>query len=65
MGMQILVAEDSPSFSLLYKTSLEKRGHKVTLARDGNECLYKYMDAIEAKGKENKNPFPLGGNAGG
>ncbi len=48
MGMRILVAEDSPSFALLYKNALEKRGHTVIIAKDGNDCIYKYMDAVKS-----------------
>ncbi len=47
MGMRILVAEDSPSFALLYKNALEKRGHTVIISKDGNDCIYKYMDAVK------------------
>ena len=60
MGMRILVAEDSQSFALLYKTSLEKRGHNVTLAKDGNDCVYKYSDAINQKTNgNNSSPYDL------
>ena len=48
MGMRILVAEDSPSFALFYKNALEKRGHTVIIAKDGNDCIYKYMDAVKS-----------------
>lgn len=51
MGMRILVAEDSPSFALLYKNALEKRGHTVIIAKDGNDCIYKYMDSIQSDGQ--------------
>jgi len=44
MGMKILVAEDTESFSLLYKASLESRGHEVEITNDGMECIYKYVD---------------------
>ena len=57
MGMRILVAEDSESFALLYKNTLEKRGHSVTIARDGNSCVYKYTDAQQNIGKET--PYDL------
>jgi len=46
MGMNILVAEDSPSFALLYKTSLGNRGHHVVVSKDGQECLYKYSKEL-------------------
>lgn len=60
MGMRILVAEDSESYALLYKTKLEKRGHEIILAKDGNECVYKYSDALNSyrQGKKGK-PFDL------
>ena len=59
--MRILVAEDSPSFALLYKTSLEARGHKVDVTVDGMECIYKYVDESKKSEKigEDKNPFDL------
>jgi CheY-like chemotaxis protein len=47
MGMNILVAEDSPSFALLYKTSLGNRGHEVIVTRDGLECLYTYSNEFK------------------
>ncbi len=58
MGMRILVAEDSESFALLYKTALEKRGHSVTIAKDGNDCIYKYTDAQHNLGNDQP-PFDL------
>ena len=48
MGMRILVAEDSESYALLYKTELEKRGHEVILSKDGNECVYIYSDVLNS-----------------
>jgi len=48
MGMNILVAEDSPSFALLYKTSLGNRGHHVVVSKDGQECLYEYSKELGA-----------------
>ena len=60
MGMRILVAEDSPSFVLLYKNSLEKRGHTVVIAKDGNDCIYKYMDSIKGENQvKDEKPFDL------
>ena len=54
MGMRILVAEDSPSFALLYKKELENRGHTVVIAKDGNDCIYKYMDSINGNNQVKK-----------
>lgn len=59
--MKILIAEDSPSYCLLYKNSLESRGHMVEITRDGIECIYKYSDEYIKKGykDENLSPFDL------
>ena len=47
MAFNILVAEDNEFTAKQYKLALEKRGHKVTLTRDGVECLDEYVN--EAK----------------
>ena len=57
MGMRILVAEDSPSFALFYKNALEKRGHTVIIAKDGNDCIYKYMDAVKGDDQVEQEKF--------
>lgn len=61
MDMRILVAEDSESYALLYKTSLESRGHQVEITKDGMECIYKYVDESKKSERrgEDKNPFDL------
>jgi two-component system cell cycle response regulator CpdR len=61
MGMKILVAEDSPSFALLYKESLEKRGHEVIITTNGLDCIYKYSDEFKVRGidKEKTSGFDL------
>lgn len=47
MALRILVAEDNEDLSETYKISLENRGHVVTTARDGIECLQIYSDLIK------------------
>ena len=59
MGMKILVAEDSPSFGLLYKSALSKRGHSVTVTKDGQECLYKYTEELGEIENENDIVYDL------
>lgn len=54
MGMKILVAEDSPSVSLVYKKTLEKRGHTVIITENGLKCLYQYTDDYKARGDDKK-----------
>ena len=52
--MKILVAEDSPSIAMLYKKSLEKRGHMVIITENGMKCLFQYADDYKARGEDKK-----------
>jgi len=52
MGMKILVAEDSPSVALVYKKTLEKRGHMVIITENGLKCLHQYMDDYKTRGAD-------------
>ena len=54
MGLKILVAEDSKSIALLYKKSLEKRGHTVIVTENGLKCLYQYTDDYKARGNDDR-----------
>jgi CheY-like chemotaxis protein len=44
--MQVLIAEDDLDIATLYKKSLEKRKHDVTITSNGEECLKKYLDTL-------------------
>jgi CheY-like chemotaxis protein len=44
--MKILVAEDHRDTALVYKYSLEDKGHEVTLTADGEECLKVYHEEL-------------------
>jgi len=44
MALNILIAEDNEFTSSQYNRILEKEGHKVVIAKDGEECLQKYKD---------------------
>ncbi len=44
MTLNILIAEDNEFTSLQYNRILEKEGHKVVIAKDGEECLQKFKD---------------------
>lgn len=52
MGLKILVAEDSPSIAMLYKKTLEKRGHMVIVTNNGLKCLYQYTDDYSIRGDD-------------
>jgi CheY-like chemotaxis protein len=47
MTLNILVAEDNAFTATQYTKVLEKNGHKVTLAKDGQECLELYSKEIQ------------------
>lgn len=50
MQFNILLAEDNEFTAKQYKIALEKKGHQVTVTKDGVECLDLYTD--EAKYSE-------------
>jgi CheY-like chemotaxis protein len=53
-ALRILIAEDDPDIWLPYKIVLEKRGHVVDLAQDGEECIELYKTALESPTKQIK-----------
>lgn len=58
--MRILIAEDEPAISMQYCIVLKERGHDVTLADNGEQCVAEYLSASEAKaGLMTKPPFDL------
>lgn len=62
MTLNILVAEDNEFTAKQYKTALEKRGHKVTLTKDGVECVDEYVNEAkysELFRKEKTPPFDI------
>lgn len=54
MGLKILVAEDSPSIAMIYKKTLEKRGHTVIVTDNGLKCLYQYTDDYKTRGDDKR-----------
>jgi len=54
MGLKILVAEDSTSVAMVYKKTLEKRGHMVIITENGLKCLYQYTDDFKLRGGDKK-----------
>jgi CheY-like chemotaxis protein len=52
--LRILIAEDDPDIRLPYKIVLEKRGHVVDLARNGEECIELYKTTLKGPTKQKK-----------
>lgn len=44
--MRILIAEDDPDIWTPYKIALEKRGHIVDIAQNGEECIKEYKASL-------------------
>jgi len=62
MTFNILVAEDNEFTAKQYKTALEKKGHQVTLTKDGEECFDVYNDEVkysELFKKSKQSPFDI------
>lgn len=61
MALKILVAEDNVFTATQYARVLEKSGHNVVIARDGQECIDRYSDELDRSGFDSidKNPFDV------
>ncbi|HEU4446591.1 MAG TPA: response regulator [Nitrososphaeraceae archaeon] len=53
--MRILIAEDDPVIWTPYKITLEKRGHTVDIAENGEECIERYKTALKDEIRQKKN----------
>ena len=47
MGLNILVAEDNEFARLQYQKVFEKHQHKITVAKDGEQCVEIYKKMLE------------------
>jgi CheY-like chemotaxis protein len=45
--VKILIAEDDKDTALLFKMALEKRGHRVITAQNGEDCLKIYQEELQ------------------
>ena len=52
--MRILIAEDEPVIWTPYKITLEKRGHTVEIAENGEECLEIYKTELKDATRQKK-----------
>ena len=61
MTLNILIAEDNVFTATQYTKILEKNGHKVTVAKDGLECLEMYEKEIDKSefNSLDRNPFDV------
>ncbi len=59
MTLKILVAEDNEFTSSQYNRILEKEGHKVTITKDGEECLQRFKEEKKKNDKKSLGPFDV------
>lgn len=59
MSLNILVAEDNAFTASQYTKILEKNGHRVQVAKDGEECIEAYEKALSEFETLDKNPFDV------
>ncbi len=45
--MRVLIAEDEQDIAKAYKIVLKERGHEITVAEDGEQCLQIYGDQLK------------------
>lgn len=62
--LEILVAEDHPDTARVYRMTLEDRGHWVTIATNGEDCLNIYHEVyqkviLRSNPKEHIQPFDV------
>jgi len=49
MGNTILITEDNQFTAMQYSKILSQHGHKVEVARDGEECIQKFQTGLNTK----------------
>ena len=59
MALNVLVAEDNLYTIQQYNRILEKSGYAVTIARDGEECVQKYNEALNEFESRDSDPFDV------
>ncbi len=59
MSLNILIAEDNKYTAFQYDKILQKNGHKVTIAKDGEECVKLYKEGIKSDDKIQDNPYDV------
>ncbi len=60
MSMNILIAEDNKYTAFQYDKILQKNGHKVTIAKDGEECVKLYKQGMKnGTNKVQDNPYDV------
>ena len=59
MSLKILIAEDNESIAKAYKLAFENRGHKVSVTKNGQECIRRYKEDLPVEKTKNSFPFDV------
>ncbi len=59
MTLKVLIAEDEDDIAQQYTMVLEELGHEVERAKDGEECLKIFHNALEKNYKDRPNPYDV------
>lgn len=59
MPQKILIAEDNEDIAESYFKILSKRGHQVTVTKNGEECIRRYRGELNSGNLKNSFPFDL------
>lgn len=54
MSKRILVAEDNRFTAMQYEKILQSENHEVEIAKDGDDCIEKYINSMDDVSKESK-----------
>ncbi len=54
MSKRILVAEDNRFTAMQYEKILQSENHDVEIAKDGDDCIEKYINSMDDVSKESK-----------
>ncbi|MDE1861901.1 MAG: response regulator [Thaumarchaeota archaeon] len=58
MGLQILSGEDNEFAAMQYKKIFEKYQHRITIAKDGDDCVATYRKALK-ESADGQTPFDI------
>ena len=58
MGLSILSGEDNEFAAMQYRKVFERNQHKITIARDGEDCVAKYRQGLDGC-SEGLTPFDV------
>lgn len=59
LALKILIAEDNEGIADAYSKTLEKRGHQVTVTKNGKDAFTKYETELKSGNTKGRYPFDI------